>query len=304
MQLVTLFWVSNLAKSIRENPDLMDERDKEFSFTDKATEEEKKLLSEENDKPRDRKMSLHHGKEEEKPTYLNNNNKERRTQPNIFEEISRLCTANVIVIFYLDTVLWLAQSVFEFLLPLIAEFEYGWSPFQTGLVYMAGGVELIMVFGYLYYISKRNNFRDTYLILWSLVMTLLSLMLLIFERLMPNTSQKIGMFVTICGLMFVAVPLNLTGVKSLLSKITRPEFQGITQGLYGSVCSFSLIIGPMLGSLIYKHRAEYGGVTAMLTITCILALCVCMEKIHDREDQITIETENQEFLKDLATFRS
>lgn len=194
-----------------------------------------------------------------------------------------------IVLFYVDCVLWLAQTEFEIFLPYLTEFEYHWSPKYTGMVYMIGGVELIVIFLALYYISSRCQTRDTYMLILSCALTMASTGLLIYEGVPKNVNDRVTVFVFICLLVFTSIPFNLVASKAILSKICRPESQGFIQGFYASVTRISLITGPIIGSLVFHHRQIYGIVGSALSFLAAVGVILCIPRLNRREDAMTRE---------------
>ena len=195
------------------------------------------------------------------------------------------------VLFYVDCVLWLAQTEFEIFLPFLTEFEYHWSPKYTGIVYMVGGAELIIIFLALYYVCSRCQIRDSYMLILSCVLTMASTGLLIYEGVPKNINNRVIVFVFICLLVFTSIPFNLVASKAILSKICRPESQGFIQGFYASVTRIALIAGPIIGSLVFHHRQIYGMVASVAAFLAAFAVILCIPRLNRKEDAMTRELE-------------
>lgn len=216
---------------------------------------------------------------------------DRQTDENemvsIRSALKEFCTCEFLILAYIDIVLWTSQTEFEILLPYVTEFNYGWTPAWTGLIYMIGGFELIVIFLALYYIDTHYVTRDTYLLLLSLFLTQVSLGLLICEGVPTKINYRIIIFGFICLLVFTSIPFNLVASKSLISKITRPQTQGFIQGIYASVTRIALIVGPIIGSLVFRKREIYGIVASIVCFNAIIGLMLCMDRLHKREDDMT-----------------
>ena len=226
------------------------------------------------------------GMKEECETSLTDE-KDENEMVSIKSALKEFCTPEFLILAYVDIVLWTSQTEFEILLPYVTEFDYGWTPSWTGLIYMIGGFELIVIFIALYYIDQHYVTRDTYLLLLSLFLTQVSLGLLICEGVPSKLKYRVIVFAFICLLVFTSIPFNLVASKSLISKIARPQTQGFIQGIYASVTRVALIVGPIIGSLVFHKREIYGIVASVVCINAIIGLMLCMNRLHRKEDDMT-----------------
>jgi len=196
--------------------------------------------------------------------------------------IKQLCVREILVLFYSDLVLWLAQTEFEVLLPLVTQEDYGWKETYISIVYMVGGVWLMFVFFLIYKFSEKTNVKDQHYVIISLLLTISALILLMCEQI-PDTNDlktRIVIFMLICVLAFSAIPLNLVAIKSLITKLTPVETQGVTQGVYSSISRIALIVGPIIAGVAFNNRIVFGSVMALLNLFGLVGVVLSLRKIR------------------------
>eukprot|EP00794_Sanderia_malayensis_P017599 gene17599-19352_t len=195
--------------------------------------------------------------------------------------IMELASPEVMAVLYADLVLWLAQTEFEVLAPLITQEDFKWKETYLSMIYIIGGVELVVIFLLIWYVGSKVNIGDTSLLLFSLCLTTCSLLLLIIYG-ARRSDHSIAIFVVICFLVFFSVPLNLVASKSLLTKITKEETQGFVQGVYSSVSRLALIFGPVIGSSAFHNLALFGSLMTMGNIVAFIWLILSLERIRKK----------------------
>ena len=293
-ELLTICFVFNVSKEMAQEASSMDDSDLSSEEEDETssignmcsfehTDPEDKTFYKSNDTtPLVEKMKI----VDEAEDLDDQKNADERSIKTILKE---MMGAEFLVLFYVDCVLWLAQTEFEIFLPYLTEFEYKWSPKWTGMVYMIGGVELVIIFLVLYFICSRCQIRDSYMLILSCVLTMGSTGLLIYEGVPKDINDRVIVFVFISLLVFTSIPFNLVASKAILSKICRPESQGFIQGFYASVTRIALIAGPIIGSLVFHHRQIYGIVASVASFLAAFGIILCIPRLNRREDSMARE---------------
>lgn len=131
-------------------------------------------------------------KSTEQLTEKNSENEQDKTS--ICAALKEIASVSILMIFYVDVVLWLIQTEFEILLPFVTEFDYHWTPKWTGCTYMIGGVELIVIFLLLYVIGSKCKVRDIYFLIFSSFLTMGSSALLIYEGVPTDINKRVLIF--------------------------------------------------------------------------------------------------------------
>jgi len=219
--------------------------------------------------------------------------KEKKTNKEYWKSLKEIFCFEFIIIAVTDFVLWFCQTNFEILAPYITELNYGWTPQLTGMIYVVGGILIIVVFLILYMASSKCRIKDSYLLVVSLVCTQLSLGLIIYESIAKTMKARQSVF-SIGGIfVFISIPLNLVCSKNLLSKLFRPELMGMVQGISSGISRITMITGPLLSGYIFKDRVTYGAVTSVFVFTTIVAFFAGMDYIHKRERRMKREMKIQ-----------
>ena len=295
MQVVTFFMVFDLSKH-----EVAEEAE---SFTEIKLETKKKPDNEDNysivetsiDEPVEKEVisnGQHHGDKSPLLASQEIRTKERRrsedstVEPSLHDAIMELCSLEILAIFYADLVLWLAQTEFEVLAPLVTQEDFQWREKYLSGIYIVGGCELIIIFVLIWYLGGKFKIDDTFLLLFSLCLTTCSLLLMIvYEAKRSDRRACIIIFLLISFLVFMSVPLNLVASKSLLTKITRPDTQGFIQGVYASVSRIALILGPVLGSSAFHSLALFGALMALGNVVAFVWLLLCLNRIKNRLEE-------------------
>ncbi len=283
MQLITIFMVFDLSKKeVAEEEEYEEinletkkqpeEPDNHQIIETKFDDQSEKITEDDDKKPL--LSSPNKSKKETKETH---------SELTMKEAIMELASFEILAIFYTDLVLWLAQTEFEVLAPLVTQEDFKWKETYLSIIYMIGGIELIVIFLLIWYLGNKINVGDIFLLLFSLCLTTCSLLLMIvYQAKRSNHNAGIAIFIVICFLVFFSVPLNLVASKSLLTKITREETQGFTQGAYSSVSRIALILGPVLGSSAFHSLALFGSLMALGNVVAFVWLVLCLDRIKKR----------------------
>ena len=193
------------------------------------------------------------------------------------------------ILFYVDVVLFLAQTQFELLAPLISESDYHWTQQYVGLIYVVGGIELIVIFGLIYFFGHRYPVQDSYLLFISLFLNLAAINLIMFETYPQSIIQREYFFCATCLFVFASIPLNMVASKSLFTKILDAESQGLVQGVYSSLSRIALIAGPLLGSVAYIHRSIFCLVMSVSFVFGIIGLFFALPSIKRRQENMQMK---------------
>ncbi|XP_066928640.1 uncharacterized protein [Clytia hemisphaerica] len=199
-----------------------------------------------------------------------------------WNSIKEILCFEFLVITATDFTLWFCQTNFEILAPYITEFDYGWTPQMTGMIYVVGGFLIIIVFLLMYFLSAKCAVKDSYLLLTALIATQISLVLLVYEANLTNIPTRETLFAIISVFVFFTIPLNLVCSKTLLSKLFHPDRMGAVQGLSSGISRITMIIGPIISGYIFKHRIIYASVTSVFLFITVIGFFSCINKIHKR----------------------
>ena len=206
-----------------------------------------------------------------------------------WNSLKEILCVEFLIVTSVDFMLWFCQTNFEILAPYITEFDYLWSPQLTGMVYVVGGVLIVVVFLGMYLVASKCTLKDTSLILVSLICAQFSLGLLMFESTLKVIHRREILFVAIAVLVFISIPLNLVCSKTLLSKLFHPDRMGVVQGLSSGIARITMISGPLLSGYIHKDRMMYGGVTSVFVFMNIVGFFIGLKRIHKREKRLRRE---------------
>lgn len=200
--------------------------------------------------------------------------------------LSEIFSIDFFIIVVVDLILWTSQTIFEILLPYVTEFEFKWSPQITGVIYMVGGILLLVIFIAIYLLGEKCGNKDVELLLLSLIFTQIALALLMYETIQKKYWTRVALFSSVCVLVFATIPFNLVCSKSLLTKIMRKELQGTAQGISSAVTRIAMIVGPLLSGFIFTRRKEYGAIASVFCYATLIGLFCSIKRINRREEKV------------------
>ena len=173
--------------------------------------------------------------------------------------------------------------------------DYGWSQLNVATIYLAGGIEVLLVFVVLYVIGRCTRIRDTSLAAASLLLTCFAMMLVIAESQVVERCRMYA-FISTVVVAFMAVPLTMIAVKSQVAKIAHPEGLGLMQGFFESSSRVSVICGLLMGGVGFKNRQVFGVCMAVVSVLVLVLLVASRRRIEEREEEMIALTEkNRDF---------
>lgn len=152
---------------------------------------------------------------------------------------------------------------------------FNWSDIENSILYGLAGLEIMIVFLFLSFLSKK--IKDRNLLMIGIIGNLLTLIFLIVylpmaEPSKGNIQQYLLFIFPVFGNVF-SLPFIVLASISLLSKITSVESQGLTQGIRRTVVGLACILGPNWGGVFYKQwYIMIGTLIFLLTLSLIMSL--------------------------------
>lgn len=197
----------------------------------------------------------------------------------LFEGIkAALSRSELVVLFLSQFLMYFNQSSFETLAPLIGVELFGFTITYLSILYVAAGVELVIVIVFVWFVS--HYIADRSLLLSSIAMGTVG----VFAQLgvafsPPRTTGGLVLGFVMTFFMLLATPITSIVGKSLLSKITRVEDQGFYQGLLASTQQLGLISGPLVGSALFTYLMYFSSVTLFIFVFLYVLTLTTMDKL-------------------------
>jgi len=145
------------------------------------------------------------------------------------------------------------QTALEAMITPITKQFFNWSDTENSILYAGAGLEILLVFLLLSFLTKKIS--DRALLVIGLAGNLITLVYLFFylpHAVVGRTEIKdiLAFILPLMGNVF-SLPFIAIGSISALSKITRKETQGLTQGIRRSVVGIACIYGPIWAGVFY-----------------------------------------------------
>ena len=152
----------------------------------------------------------------------------------------------VITVYACSFLVFFMQTTLETMLTPFTKDYFGWSDIENSILYGVCGVEIMLVFLLIGYFSKRV--RDRTLLTVGLLCNLVTLIFLIVyvPMMVPLNKSVVNyvLFFTPVVTNVFSLPLIVISSITLLSKVTKMENQGLTQGIRRAVVGIACILGP------------------------------------------------------------
>lgn len=200
----------------------------------------------------------------------------------------------VIAVYFTSfTVIFMQTSLETFLTPFTRDY-FGWTDAGNSTLYAIAGVEIMLVFLMLSFISKKINDRNMLITgLFGNLSTLIILIVYLPHAVPLNKAIKdyllfgVPVFFNVFSLPLIVLPSI-----SLLSKVTDKRSQGLTQGMRQMFTGLGCIIGPNWAGSFYRKWSIFLGV-----LIGFLSLSLCMALLSFKKlkgtNQIKVKDENK-----------
>ena len=182
------------------------------------------------------------------------------------------------VLFLTMFLMYFNQSSFETLAPLIGVELLDFDITRLSILYVAAGVELVIVIVLVWFVSRHISDRN--LLLSSVAMGTIGVFAQLGVALTePHTTGCLIMGLSMLFFMLIATPITSIVGKSLLSKITPLKDQGLYQGLLASTQQLALISGPLVGSAMFVNLTYFSSATLFILILAYMLTLSAMEQL-------------------------
>ncbi|CAF0984287.1 unnamed protein product [Brachionus calyciflorus] len=187
-----------------------------------------------------------------------------------------------IVAIYCSTfTVFFMQTVLETMLTPFTKDYFKWSDIENSILYGLAGLEIMIVFIFLSFLSKK--YKDRTLLFIGLCGNLSTLIFLIIYLPMvvpdPNNLTQYILFIIPVFANVFSLPFIVLASISLLSKITSIHSQGLSQGIRRTVVGLACILGPNWAGAFYKQWFIMIGVLILLLLMSLIMSILSFNKL-------------------------
>jgi MFS family permease len=161
------------------------------------------------------------------------------------------------VLVYLLFFMYITHTCLQGITPLVAERMLKWNETKVSIVYTVWGLEIIAVLIVVWLVSPKIDDR---VILLSAVIcgSLASVSLIVLSYSTPESKLCYYSFLVTIFLGGVGISITVVVGRSLVSKHTRQENQGLVHAILTSFNRLAGLLGPIFGSSLYTHKTVMG----------------------------------------------
>lgn len=186
----------------------------------------------------------------------------------------------IIVLLGLSFISCFAQTVLETVVTPLAQKFYDFTENDNSYIYLAAGIEVILVFIALKYISKVASDRS--LIIFGLITlcTAMVLPLVFIPYAIPGEIKTLYLFIISVVIDLIGIAVIIVCSSSLLSKLTGDDSQATFQGLRRSMGSLGCIMGPLWGGAFLFNTYFLFAVPLAVTILILILFLLSYRKLQ------------------------
>jgi MFS family permease len=185
---------------------------------------------------------------------------------------------HIVAVVYSNVFMAIFHTSLQAVTPLVAERMLNWSETDVSLLFTFWGVEIIIVAIILCMLSSKVS--DRLLLLMSTIfgsIASVGAILLACSSPMSNSAYY-SLLVTI----FVeGIPMTILYVvgRSLISKHTSPDNQGLVQAILTALGRVALLSGPLIGSSLFTHQKIWATILAGSQIMGLILVILVFNKL-------------------------
>ena len=182
------------------------------------------------------------------------------------------------VLVYLLFFMYVTHTCLQGITPLVAERMLKWDETKVSIVYTAWGLEIIAVLVVVWVVSSKVSDR---IILLSGVIcgSLASVSLIVLSYSKPESTLCFYSFIATILFGGVGIAIAVVVGRSLVSKLTHPENQGLVHAILTSFNRLAGLSGPIFGSSLYTHKSLMGLLIFGVQILGLVLVIVVFQKL-------------------------
>lgn len=216
---------------------------------------------------------------QKKTTYLTEQLEEAQEPATFLTAMKDMFTkSQVFALVYLLFFMYVTHTCLQGITPLVAERMLNWDETKVSFVYTMWGMEIIAVLVLVWLVSPKIADR---VILVSAVVcgTLASGSLIVLSYSTPGSQLCYYSFLVTIFLGGVGISITVVVGRSLVSKHTKPENQGLVHAILTSFNRLAGLIGPIFGSSLYTHKTIMGCLVAGVQLLGLILVIATFRKL-------------------------
>ncbi|CAB3998336.1 major facilitator superfamily domain-containing 8-like [Paramuricea clavata] len=185
---------------------------------------------------------------------------------------------HVVVMIYLLFFMYVIHTCLQGISPLIAENMLFWSETQVSILYTVWGLEIILVLVVVWLIAPKVS--DRIILMFAVICGCgSSASLIVLSHSEAATDLCLYSFIVTILLAGAAISITVVICRSLVSKHTKPENQGLVHAILTSFNRVAGLSGPIFGSSLYTRKATMGWILAVLQVLGLVLLVLAYKKL-------------------------
>ena len=184
----------------------------------------------------------------------------------------------VVVLVYLLFFMYVTHTCLQGITPLVAERMLKWSETKVSIVYTVWGMEIIAVLIVVWLLSPK--IADRVILLSAVICgALASVSLIVLSYSTPESDVCYYSFLVTIFLAGVGISITVVVGRSLVSKHTQPENQGLVHAILTSFNRLAGLLGPIFGSSLYTHKTVMGCLIAAVQFLGLILVIVAFRRL-------------------------
>lgn len=188
----------------------------------------------------------------------------------------------VIVLVYLLFFMYVTHTCLQGITPLVAERMLIWGETKISILYTVWGLEIIAVLIVVWVVSPKIS--DRIILLLAVIcgnIATVGLIVLSFSE--PRSDVCYYSFLITILLEGVGIAITVVVGRSLVSKHTRSENQGLVHAILTAFNRLAGLFGPIFGSSLYTHKTVMGCLMAVTQFIGLILLLTAFRKLKEHK---------------------
>ncbi|CAG7716792.1 unnamed protein product, partial [Allacma fusca] len=195
-------------------------------------------------------------------------------------------TDSFVLLLSMVFILFFCQVGVETIIPVIMQEYFGYGIFENSLIYMAGGLEALIVFFGVAIASRYVRDTTLQIIGWVLILIAQIWLMFVIPHIEKGNVTHLVYFMLGIMILYLGYPIASVANTCLSSKVLSQETQGLGQGLRRLASYLGLIYGPSwAGSTVTKPYLYLGVPIGVMLVNGIM-LILSYRDLRKVENQI------------------
>lgn len=174
------------------------------------------------------------------------------TKKNYFKE-EIVGRKEICILLCTTLIIYLNQTALETIVTPFTKSMFNWNDIDNSILFSVAGIEIILVYAAVRFLSTFMNDRTLLFIGFSLMISSLVIGVVFLTIPEQDSKKSFVAFVLFVVIDLIGLPVLAVCSTSLFTKMTKKKYQGVAQGIQRFFLGLGTIFGPLLAGPLIGH---------------------------------------------------